>query len=379
MVHEVILPKLGTNIDEGVIQEWRRSEGEAVKKGDVLALVETTKAIFEIEADTDGYLRRIFSMDGAEVKFTEPVALITDEPGEDISAYFERKKEATARSKKHHEKKREELVHGVAPQNPSPRRVAATPAARRLSTELNLELGKVADAFSVSVVDERLVKDFAVMKKVAVYGAGLGAKQAKELLKFHKDLFVVGLFDDNPEVKGAEILGLEVLGGWEEFAGAAARGEVDSIAISLHSEFRRKLMKKIQKEMPFVELVALVDGRAIISEGVVISNGAFIEAGSILGPDTFIGEGVIVDTGAVVSHDCHIGAHSHLSPGCSISGIVKLDENVLVGVGASINSQVTIGRNVVITPGSAVVCDFPDDVVVSGNPARIIGKSFRGA
>ncbi|HKJ88676.1 MAG TPA: hypothetical protein VKA48_09235, partial [Gammaproteobacteria bacterium] len=66
------------------------------------------------------------------------------------------------------------------------------------------------------------------------------------------------------------------------------------------------------------------------------------------------------------------------SPGSVVSGAVRLEENVLVGVGASVNSQVTVGRNVVITPGSAVVTDVPPDVVVSGNPASVIGKSFRG-
>ena len=91
-----------------------------------------------------------------------------------------------------------------------------------------------------------------------------------------------------------------------------------------------------------------------------------------------IDDGVIIDLGAVVCHDNYIGKFSHLSPGCSLSGTIKLKENVLVGVGACINSTVTIGRNVIITPGSAVMNDLPDQVIVSGVPAQVVGQSKRG-
>jgi len=49
-----------------------------------------------------------------------------------------------------------------------------------------------------------------------------------------------------------------------------------------------------------------------------------------------------------------------------------------VGVGAAINSTVNVGRNVIIAPGAAVMNDVPDDVVVSGVPAKVIGESRRG-
>ena len=239
---------------------------------------------------------------------------------------------------------------------------------------------KLAGSFRGEPIDESAVRSFLERKKAAVYGGGLGAKQVRELLRFYEDeITAVGIIDDNPEVKGKEILRLEVLGGWDDFVRLASTGVIDSVVVSLHSEARRKIIERIRREAPHVHLIPLVDRRAIVAEGVSISPGAFVEAGAVIGPDTFIGEGVIVDTGAVVSHDCHIGAHSHLSPGSAISGIVRLEWNVLVGVGASVNSQVTVGRNSVITPGSAVVSDIPPDVVVTGNPARVIGKSLRGA
>ncbi|HXI09765.1 MAG TPA: acetyltransferase, partial [Thermodesulfobacteriota bacterium] len=311
--------------------------------------------------------------------FTEPVALMTENMDEDISSFDEGPgKKATV--KRHHQKKREGLLAG-APGNTKKteeRRIAATPAARRLTEEMELNIEKIARHFDTDLIDESLVREFLGKKKVAVYGAGLGARQATELLRSQKSMTAVGLFDDNHELKGREIAGLRVLGGWKDLCETVSKGDLDGIVISLHSEHRKKVFRKIRLELPELVIMPLVDGRAIVCEGVVVSRGAFIEAGSVIGPDTYIGEDVIVDMGAVVSHDCHIGDHSHLSPGCSISGVVRLEGNVMVGVGASINSQVTIGRNVVITPGSAVVTDLPDNSVASGNPARIIGRSRRG-
>lgn len=381
MIHQVILPRLGTNMEEGRVVEWRKKEGDPVVRGEVLLLVETSKAIFEVEAENDGYMRRHMSPEGGLVRFTEPVGIVSDRPDDDVDAWFEAGAKASGAppAARYHEEKRASLVkRGPDIGAARSRRCAATPAARRLASELDVDLGRVSEAFGVEIVDEKDVRAFVLRKKIVIYGAGLGARQAMELIRPGRDYDAIGIFDDNPGLKGAEVAGLKVIGGWEDFIESADAGKIDGIAISLHSEHRRKLMEKITGAAPHIAHIALVDSRAVVSSGVVVSPGAFIEAGSVIGPETFIGEGVIVDNGAVVSHDCYIGAHSHLSPGCSLSGIVRLEGNVLVGVGACINSQVTVGRNVVITPGSAVVSDIPDDSVVGGNPARIIGRSFRG-
>ncbi|MBI4504704.1 MAG: serine acetyltransferase, partial [Chloroflexi bacterium] len=184
--------------------------------------------------------------------------------------------------------------------------------------------------------------------------------------------------DDNPSLAGADIAGLRVLGGFAALAELAARRALDGVTLSFHSEVRRKIHRRIAADLG-LRIVPLVDPRAVVGMGVQVGDGALIEAGAVVGPGTTVGEGTIVDVGAVVAHDCFLGPFSHLSPGCHLSGVVHLVENVLVGVGASINSTVTVGRNVIIAPGAGVMNDVPDDVVVSGVPAKVIGGSRRGA
>lgn len=51
---------------------------------------------------------------------------------------------------------------------------------------------------------------------------------------------------------------------------------------------------------------------------------------------------------------------------------ITIGNNVWIGGSSVINPGVTIGHNVVIASGAVVTKDVPDDVVVGGNPARII-------
>ena len=53
---EVNMPKLSDTMEEGTVIEWKKKSGDPVKKGDVLAEVESDKASFELEADADGVL-----------------------------------------------------------------------------------------------------------------------------------------------------------------------------------------------------------------------------------------------------------------------------------------------------------------------------------
>ena len=56
MATEVLMPKMGLTMTEGTIEEWKKKEGDAVKKGDVLFSVATDKLTNDVEADTDGVL-----------------------------------------------------------------------------------------------------------------------------------------------------------------------------------------------------------------------------------------------------------------------------------------------------------------------------------
>ena len=56
-------------------------------------------------------------------------------------------------------------------------------------------------------------------------------------------------------------------------------------------------------------------------------------------------------------------------------GLVEIGNDVFIGSGSIILPNVRIGNNVVIGAGSVVSKDIPDDSLVLGNPARVVGKT----
>jgi pyruvate dehydrogenase E2 component (dihydrolipoamide acetyltransferase) len=64
MAIEVTMPKLGLTMETGKITEWKKKEGEQVKKGEILLVVETEKITYEVEAPGDGMLHIVVPVEG---------------------------------------------------------------------------------------------------------------------------------------------------------------------------------------------------------------------------------------------------------------------------------------------------------------------------
>lgn len=71
---EIVMPKFGLTMTEGLITAWHRKPGEAVKAGDLLFEVETEKVTNEVEASSDGILEAILFPEGSVVAVGLPIA-----------------------------------------------------------------------------------------------------------------------------------------------------------------------------------------------------------------------------------------------------------------------------------------------------------------
>src|SRR5205085_6372916 len=78
---DVNMPKLSDTMEEGTIVDWKKSSGDEVHKGDVLAEVESDKATFDLEAEDDGKLE-ILVEKGVPAKIGAPIARIGEARGE---------------------------------------------------------------------------------------------------------------------------------------------------------------------------------------------------------------------------------------------------------------------------------------------------------
>jgi len=76
MRKEIIMPKIGLDMEEGIIIKWLKAVGDQVNKGDVLCEIETDKAVTEVESAVDGTLVEIVAAEGEIVEITKTIAWV---------------------------------------------------------------------------------------------------------------------------------------------------------------------------------------------------------------------------------------------------------------------------------------------------------------
>ena len=138
------LPSLGADMDKGTLLEWRVRPGDAVRKGDIVAVVDTTKAAIDVECWQEGTVEALLVEPGVEVPVGTVMAVLREagETADQVKAQVaalraERASTGAAAAR-------------AAPPAAEPRgapvlasqeRVQATPAARRRAAELGVDLG----------------------------------------------------------------------------------------------------------------------------------------------------------------------------------------------------------------------------------------------
>ncbi len=85
MASNILMPKMGYDMEEGKILRWLKNEGDAVKKSEPIAEIETDKVAIEIEAFAGGVLAKILMPAGGVAKVGAPIGIIA-EPGEKVEA-----------------------------------------------------------------------------------------------------------------------------------------------------------------------------------------------------------------------------------------------------------------------------------------------------
>ena len=76
MSWKIGMPNLGHTMEEGTVSQWLKAVGDAVRKGEVITVVESDKASFDIESPADGMLLAIHAQAGAVVPVGEAIGVV---------------------------------------------------------------------------------------------------------------------------------------------------------------------------------------------------------------------------------------------------------------------------------------------------------------
>ncbi|MDQ7080551.1 MAG: pyruvate dehydrogenase complex dihydrolipoamide acetyltransferase [Paracoccaceae bacterium] len=183
MAIQILMPALSPTMEEGTLAKWLVKEGDTVSSGDLLAEIETDKAVMDFEAVDDGVIGRLLVPEGAEgVKVNTPIAVLLEE-GEDASAIDsattapapEPAQEAPAAAAPPPAETK------APPAPPAPdsdgKRIFASPLARRLATDRGLDLATIKGTGPHGRIIKADVEAAVAAPKPAV-GAALAATPA---------------------------------------------------------------------------------------------------------------------------------------------------------------------------------------------------------
>ena len=82
MATKILLPRLGESVEEAAIGRWCKQIGEPVERGEIIAELETAKAMMELESPVKGVLLAVFPEIGTTIQMGELVAIV-GKAGED--------------------------------------------------------------------------------------------------------------------------------------------------------------------------------------------------------------------------------------------------------------------------------------------------------
>ncbi|MGL4498350.1 MAG: dihydrolipoamide acetyltransferase family protein [Planktothrix sp.] len=142
-IHEVFMPALSSTMTEGKIVSWQKSPGDKIEKGETVLIVESDKADMDVESFYEGYLATIITPAGEAAPVGNTIALIAETQGEIEQA---KQKAASATTNTPAAVAQPVAASPVAATavvaSPTPKngRIIASPRARKLAKELNLDL-----------------------------------------------------------------------------------------------------------------------------------------------------------------------------------------------------------------------------------------------
>ena len=353
----VLVPTTDVNSETGLLVEWLAADRSEVKAGEMIAEIETSKAIIEVPAPEAGFLLHA-AREGAEVRLTEPVARLFNDVGA-MEAYADK------------EQRRRAEAAGSGPR--------ATEPARRRAEELGVDLaaiggdtlitaGMVETAAAAAAMATLDLPDplpgVAALPRIALIGAGLGAMQVIDILCAAGSGIAVAIADDDASRWAGEVMGVPVVGGFERLVTLFDKGAFDAAIIAISTSVPARARLRDALAASSIPLANAIDPTARISADVTLGTGNIVCAFCHFGVGTVVGDNNFLSAYNSYDHHNRLGSDISTGPTCTTSGLVVLGDRVRLGTGIHVEPHVELGDDVQVASGSVIVASVPAGHVV---------------
>ncbi len=195
MAIKILMPALSPTMKEGNVAKWLKKEGDKVEAGEVIAEIETDKAIMEVEAVDEGIIAKIIASAGTKnVKVNSPIAILAEE-GEDIETAITQEigveSQNTEAVTKDEDKKAAKQVErekgnnlnqeGKDQKERTGNRIFASPLAKRIASQENIDLRSIKGSGPRGRIIKSDIKSHAEQEVVPQYSSQLTNREDVEI------------------------------------------------------------------------------------------------------------------------------------------------------------------------------------------------------
>ncbi len=354
----IFFPLINPNEPEMSLVSILVEQGQAVQAGQVLGVLETTKATAELTAESEGYIFLTHTQAGVMVRAGELFGYLSPTPH---FAYPKMQPEAETKS----------AVLEDKSENPR-----LTEPARRLAEQMGIDLNLLPKDEWITELSlrrwveaqrqqsDRLVSVERDSDAILVYGAGGHGKSLIELIRASGKYSIAGVIDDRKPLN-TEVMGVPVIGRSQDLPSLFQKGFRRMVnAVGGIGDISQRIAVFERGRSSGFVFPMVIHPTAFVEQSATLSEGVQVFPHAYLGSDAKVGYGVILNTGAIVSHDCQLGDYVNLSPGAILAGEVEVGEATLIGMGVTVNLRVKIGAHCRIGNGATVKQDVPDHTIV---------------
>ncbi|GIE88917.1 biotin/lipoyl-containing protein [Actinoplanes regularis] len=355
-MNPVLVPTNDVNSEHGILVMWFADDGAEVEKDELLAEVETSKAVLEVLAPVGGVLLHTAAK-GTEVPLSQPIAHLFEDAAA-RSSFIEQQAAAAAAA-------------------PSPDGPRATVKAVQRAAELGVDLSTLKLDRLITVKDVEAAVAPAVpdtlpeplvgapgRQRILIIGAALGATQVLDILAGSRTQQAVAIVDDDTSRWGAEVHGVPVVGGSGRLSELFATGVFDAAIIAIGKSPAVRARFREACSAAGVPLANAIDPTAKIATDVELGQGNIICAFCHVATGVRMGDNNFFSAYNSFDHHSVIGSDNASGPSCYTSGKVTIGSRIRFGTGIVIEPDVVIGDDAAIASGAVIVSSVPAEHAV---------------